>query len=119
MTKRGVVLLDPVTRQPMSLGDGQVTLPDVMRRYGVYLLDPVTGQPLSGAAMSGSGGDVYQFVQSVPATEWTFTHGLNRYPSIVVVDSAGTTIIPDVEYLNQISVKLVFAFAVSGVACCN
>ena len=40
------------------------------------------------------------FDMGIAQTEWIVVHGLNDYPSVVVVDSGGNTIEVSVEYLD-------------------
>jgi hypothetical protein len=51
----------------------------------------------------------YRYVQSTPAAIWTINHTMHKYPSVIAVDSAGTIVIPKVEYLSEDSVRLTFA----------
>ena len=48
-----------------------------------------------------------------------FTHGLGKRPSVTVVDSAGTAVIGEIEYLDDNTVRLTFCAAFSGTAYCN
>ena len=58
----------------------------------------------------------YVHTQSAPATEWIVTHGLDGYPSVTVIDSAGTVVEGGVEYLSQNIVRLTFVGPFSGQA---
>lgn len=60
-----------------------------------------------------------QFTQHVAAAEWTIVHNLNKYPSVTVVDSAGTIITGDVTYLSNDSLKINFQAPFSGTAYLN
>jgi|3_EtaG_2_1085321.scaffolds.fasta_scaffold10166_3 hypothetical protein len=53
------------------------------------------------------------FEQAVSASTWTINHNQGRYPSIDVIDSAGTHVIGDISYtsLNQAVVTFDNAFA--------
>lgn len=42
----------------------------------------------------------YTHDQGVADTTWTIVHNLGRYPQVTVVDSAGTRIFGDIEYVN-------------------
>tara|TARA_R100001443_G_C3299255_1_gene164843 strand:+ start:447 stop:770 length:324 start_codon:yes stop_codon:yes gene_type:complete len=59
------------------------------------------------------------FVQSTPSTSWSVTHNLKKYPSVVVVDSAGTVVIGSVTYNSTSAVTLEFENAFSGKAYFN
>jgi hypothetical protein len=58
--------------------------------------------------------------QSVPADTWTITHGFtDKFPSVTVIDSAGTEVIGDVQYVGTHQVVLTFAAEFSGKAYLN
>lgn len=50
---------------------------------------------------------------------WTINHNLKKYPSVSVVDSAGTQFIGDVTYLNENAVEVRFSAEFSGKAYLN
>jgi hypothetical protein len=57
--------------------------------------------------------------QSSPSASWAITHNLGKYPSVTVVDSAGSVVIGDVTYNNLNQVTLSFGGAFSGKAFFN
>lgn len=57
--------------------------------------------------------------QDIPSAEWTIHHNLNTYPSVTVVDSAGTVVIGGVQYVNANTVVISFSGAFSGKAYLN
>lgn len=59
---------------------------------------------------------MYVHNQTTAAAEWTVTHGLNGYPSVTVIDSAGTVVEGGIEYLSQNIVRLTFVGLFSGQA---
>ena len=61
----------------------------------------------------------YVFDQGVAATTWNVIHNLNKYPSVTVVDSAGTTIDCTVTYINSNECELKFNAAFKGTAYLN
>lgn len=79
---------------------------------GLQGIQGETGAPgLSGAN--------YVHAQSVPAADWVISHGLSRYPSVTVVDSAGSTVIGNVEYVSANQVVVHFNGAFGGSAFLN
>ena len=50
---------------------------------------------------------------------WTITHFLGRYPSVTVVDSAGSVVVGDVQYISKDQIILTFQGAFSGTAYLN
>tara|TARA_R110000772_G_scaffold79599_1_gene170164 strand:- start:277 stop:624 length:348 start_codon:yes stop_codon:yes gene_type:complete len=53
-------------------------------------------------------------IQGVASSVWIVTHGLNKYPSVSVTDSAGTTVIGMIEYDSLNQVTLTFKSSFSG-----
>lgn len=64
----------------------------------------------------GGGSSRFEYQQTTPASQWTIAHGLNGYPLINVVDSAGTQIFGDVTYPSNSQVIISFTAPFSGVA---
>lgn len=64
-------------------------------------------------------GDTYVFEQGESASTWYVTHNLNKYPSVTVVDSAGTTVDCTVIYINSNECELRFNAAFKGTAYLN
>lgn len=67
----------------------------------------------------GLSGANYVHAQAVPSADWIISHGLARYPSVTVVDSAGTTVIGNIEYLSANQVAIHFSAAFGGSAFLN
>lgn len=67
-----------------------------------------------------SGGDKhFRFEQVIPAATWSITHGLEKFPSVTVVDSAATEVTGKVEYPNNNEVIVTFNAAFTGQAFLN
>lgn len=67
-----------------------------------------------------SGGDKsYVFTQDTPAAVWEIAHTLNKYPSVTVVDSAGSAVVGEVTYLSKSEIRLSFEAPFSGKAFLN
>jgi hypothetical protein len=54
--------------------------------------------------------------QDVPISVWTVVHNLNTFPLVTVVDSANTTVLGDVSYLDLNTLQIAFNSAFSGTA---
>mgnify|MGYP003626108746 FL=1 len=61
----------------------------------------------------------YVHTQGVAAAVWVITHSLGKYPSVSVVDSAGTVVIGQVDYDSVDRVTLTFKAVFSGKAYFN
>jgi hypothetical protein len=67
-----------------------------------------------------STGDLtYAHIQGSPAPIWVIVHNLNKYPSVDVVDTGDSTVIPNIHYDSMSQVTLTFGSATSGKAWCN
>lgn len=81
---------------------------------------PQGPQGVAGApGLPGLSGANYVHTQGVPSADWTITHGLGRYPSVTVVDSAGTTVYGNVDYLSTNQITIHFTAAFGGAAYLN
>lgn len=69
--------------------------------------------------LSGSQDKTYIHEQSIASAEWNITHPLNKYPSVTIVDSAGSIIIGEVRYNSITSVTVLFGSPFSGQAFLN
>ncbi len=63
--------------------------------------------------------EFFSYTQSPASATWTINHPLNKYPSVTVVDSADSVIIPTVEYDGPDTVILRFNGATAGKAYLN
>jgi hypothetical protein len=61
----------------------------------------------------------FVYLQNTPSSSWVVTHNLNKRPSVVVVDSAESVVVGEVEYNSDNQVTLTFAGAFSGKAYLN
>ena len=69
---------------------------------------------------AGAGGDKhYAHTQVTSSTTWNIVHGLKKFPNVTVVDSAGTNVVGEVEYVSNTEVNLIFSGAFSGKAYLN
>jgi hypothetical protein len=57
--------------------------------------------------------------QSTPSATWSIEHGLNKKPSVTIVDSTGNKIIGQIEYDDANNVTINFGKTVSGYAYFN
>jgi hypothetical protein len=67
----------------------------------------------------GPGQTTYTHNQGSASATWVITHNLGRHPSVVVIDSAGSVITPDVQYDSAYQVTVRFSAAFSGKAYLN
>jgi hypothetical protein len=58
----------------------------------------------------------FTFTQASAASSWSITHTLDGFPSVTVVDSAGTVVVGTVSYNSTSSVTVSFESAFAGKA---
>ena len=56
------------------------------------------------------------FIQEAASSVWSINHSLGGFPSVTVVDSAGTVVIGEVTYNSTSSISVAFRSAFSGKA---
>jgi hypothetical protein len=61
----------------------------------------------------------YTHSQLVASQTWTIQHNLNKRPSVTVVDDGDNVVFADVQYINENSLTITFAGAISGKAYLN
>jgi hypothetical protein len=84
----------------------------------IVIPTPTTSVSVKG--VTGGGGEAhYAHTQSTPEAVWEVTHNLGKKPSVIVVDSADTVVMGEIEYINLNSVRLTFVGAFSGKAYFN
>ena len=69
--------------------------------------------------ISGDGDKNFIFEQYSASDNWIVYHGLGKYPSVTVVDSANTVVCGDIVYLDANSLEVHFSAAFSGRAYLN
>ena len=71
-------------------------------------------------AQGGGGGDAFfEYNQPQANSAWNIHHGLNKYPSVTITDTAGTQGFGTVTYVDSNNVTVSFAAAFAGVAYLN
>ena len=78
-----------------------------------------TGKLVFKSAASGIGDKTFVHTQSVASATWVVTHNMDKFPSVTVVDSAGTVVIGQVGYNSSNQATLTFVSAFSGSAYFN
>lgn len=61
----------------------------------------------------------YEFEQAVASAEWLITHSLGKFPSVSVVDSAGSLVMGEVQYISVNELVVRFSAPFSGKAYLN
>ena len=113
---RRLTRLEPLVRQRR---EGGATYPpggdpgEVLTYVGPGASDVAWSTP------AGDGDKTYVHDQGTPSATWTITHGLGKYPSIDVVDTGGSVVIPSVHYDDVNQATLSFGSPTSGKAFLN
>lgn len=73
-----------------------------------------------GGGGTGDGPDKFvNWEQVNPDVIWTIVHNLNKFPSVTVIDSAGTVVVGAVSYPDLNTIQIEFAGAMAGRAFLN
>lgn len=59
------------------------------------------------------------FEQTEPSSEWVIEHGMDKHPSVSIVDEEGLLIMGDVQYIDTNTVKVFFTTDFAGNAYLN
>lgn len=65
------------------------------------------------------GDKFFEFNQVASSSVWEVNHSLNKFPSVSVVDSGGTAVIGDVDYIDSNNLTITFSIPFSGKAYMN
>lgn len=63
--------------------------------------------------------NTYVYTQTVTASSWEIEHNLGRFPSVEVVDSAGSVVVGDIVYFNENNITITFSAPFTGKAYLN
>ena len=61
----------------------------------------------------------FEFSQAVASREWHIRHNLNKYPSVMVVNSANDVVIGEITYISENELIIYFTGAFVGKAYLN
>lgn len=59
------------------------------------------------------------YEQERASNSWTIQHNLNKFPSVVIVDTAGSAVVGDVQYIDENTINVSFNGVFSGTAYLN
>lgn len=91
----------------------------------IFYVESIRGVPTRRDAYSNNytlGGNAdgsYTFVQLSPSSVWNIAHPLQKFPSVTIVDSAGTEVVGDIKYESDSQITATFATGFSGKAYLN
>lgn len=74
---------------------------------------------LTTSTLEFEGDKSYIYVQNVVSSVWNIQHNLDKYPSVTVVDTAGTVVVGDIKYKNSSTLSIRFGAPFSGKAYLN
>ena len=99
----------------------EAKIPDVSRVVSVVEPSSIITilDKYSIAGIDGASDKTFVFNQITPSDNWLITHGLNKFPSVSVVDSGGTAVIGNVDYIDENTVRVSFNGSFSGKAFMN
>ena len=86
----------------------------------LYRWDPISAsyQQINTGG-NGAAGATYIHKQTMAASIWDINHNLDKYPAVSVVDSAGTQVYGDVQYIDSNHLLIIFTSEFGGKAYLN
>ena len=63
--------------------------------------------------------EIYTHIQIASADTWEIEHNLGKFPSVTVIDSAGSVVVGDVFYVDENNIRVKFSSGFSGKALLN
>lgn len=103
-----------------GVAGGVATSTKIYANGGVEAPNPTLDAEVATKAYVDSGlgvaGGTFVHVQSVPSNQWDIVHGMAYFPSVNVVDSAGTEVEGEVSYIDANTVRVKFNAGFSGKA---
>ena len=91
-----------------------------MHKHTGYVLNADVGMPLGVAELDENSKlspetiPTLKYTQNESREEWIISHNLNRFPSIIIVDSAGSKVEGDINYVDANNLKITFGAAFAG-----
>lgn len=85
----------------------------------VDLIIDNVNRTIEAISKSGTGDKHYVHNQLSSSNEWIIQHNLRKFPSVTIIDSAGSNVIGEVKYLNLNTLVVSFQSAFSGRAYLN
>ena len=71
---------------------------------------------LGGSLSTGNLTKRYVHTQAIVSSTWNITHALGGRPQVTIVDSAGTVVYGEIQYLSNTEIRVLFSAAFSGYA---
>lgn len=96
--------------------DGGLGTPDGMQGLGIV---SIPSAEIITDALGYEPNKSFIHIQGEASDTWTIEHNMGRYPSVTVVDSAGSAVFGDVSYTNENQLTVTFSVAFSGKAYLN
>lgn len=123
VSENKVIVSDVGVQGPRGKGvlHGEGPPPPQLGLNGEFYIDTSLNK-MYGPKTSGSWGDpvnlggTYVHTQGVASSTWIINHNLGYYPSIEVVDSAGTIVIGNYQYVNVNTITATFTDPFAGKA---
>lgn len=104
-------------RSPTTVGQGAASAGQIVGLNDAGVVDITMIPP---EVIGGSGGSTtVPFFQTIPSNAWAINHNLGRFPSVTIVDSAGTQMYGAVEYIDDNNILISFSSALAGTAYLN
>lgn len=81
--------------------------------------NPVQNKVIKAYVDTTAGDKHYTHFQIIASSTWVVNHNLDKFPSVMVVDSGNSVVVGEIEYVNKNTLLVKFKGAFSGKAYCN
>jgi hypothetical protein len=119
----------PPTKYSEYLIDVRKSIDYILKRVNAkYVSKIVAGSNITISPESGEGivtisatstDKNFVFTQGSPSSVWTVSHGLDKFPSVSVVDSANNEVEGDVHFIDVNNLTITFSSSFAGKAYLN
>lgn len=120
---RNVIVVVYRSVAPYDEVEADVQLTDANTVTVLTTTAPSSGQytvAVSGPGAAGGGDQSYVYDGTgTPASIWTVTHSLGKYPSVMIVDTANNVLEADIHYVTVNQLTITFGAATTGKAYLN
>lgn len=117
---RTILISEDTTSDIIELDNTSILTHEIVRSEIIDVNNENEILTSSERGLPGKDGDKhYTHSQNVASATWNINHGLNKFPSVTVVDSGGSVVEGDVKFINNSNVEVIFSASFSGKAYCN
>lgn len=111
----------PIIEAELAVGGGGAQIDDTSTSGGkTWSSTKIANEIANAVGGPGGSGDLnYKHDQMIASAMWVINHGLGKWPSVTVIDSAGNECVGNISYNDANTIALTFSSAFAGTAYLN